>query len=305
MNKKLPPLLFFGNERLASGATESGVILTSLIEAGYDIAYVCVNQATRTSRKKQQDAVVTIANEHNIPVLHTWNEETVMQIISDNNVEHAVLAAYGVMIPQSILDAITIINIHPSLLPKYRGSTPIESAMLNGDEATGVSIMQLIKAMDAGPIYGQESIPIQLGESKQQLFERLAETGGKLLISLLPSIIDQSAKPVLQNEDDATYVAMLSKQSGLIDWNKPANQIERQVRALLIWPSSFTTLNEQRIIITDVSVIEESGPVGTAFVHESDLAFYCGEHALLIHSLIVPGKKQMTSRSYLAGHPLR
>src|SRR5690606_8654886 len=149
----------------------------------------------------------------------------------DSGAKAGILAAFGRIIPLSVINAFPggILNIHPSLLPKYRGSTPIEAAILNGDRLTGVSLMRLAQKMDAGPIFGQAELPLLGNESKQEIFEQLVERATSLLTTLLPGILSGSVAAAPQDESYATYVHTLTKEDGRIDWHKPAEIIEREI----------------------------------------------------------------------------
>ena len=297
-------LIFFGNERLASGVTTTAPVLRSLIDSGYDIAAVVVNQGEVRGRRQRQLEVEAVATEHNIPL---WCPERVGDIADDITASGAVcgvLAAYGRLVPESIINLFPhgIVNIHPSPLPHWRGSTPIESVILSGQESTGVSLMQLVKDMDAGPVYGFAELPLSGNESKQQLAEQLAELGAHLLTELLPGILDGSLGTAEQDHQDATYCSTITKENGTIDWNEPAETIERKVRAYYGWPGSTTTLGDLPVTVTQASVLNESGTPGQLFRWRKSLAVYCGQDALLIEKLKPAGKAEMDSPSFLNGY---
>jgi methionyl-tRNA formyltransferase len=216
----------------------------------------------------------------------------------------AVLAAFGKIIPQRIIDlfSIGIINIHPSLLPRYRGSTPIESAILNGDTETGVSLMQIVAEMDAGPVYAQIRLPLNGAEQKQELYEKLSTLGAQSLISNLPQILDGTHDATAQNVDieQVSFSKTIAKTDGQIDWQKPAIQLEREVRAYLGWPGSSTTLFDRDIRITKARVIDESGVPGIVKPGK-ELIVYCGMQALQIEGLKPAGKREMMAHEFLAG----
>ncbi|MEA3272416.1 MAG: methionyl-tRNA formyltransferase [Patescibacteria group bacterium] len=167
------------------------------------------------------------------------------------NTDIAVVAAYGHIIPKKILEIpkFGFLNIHPSLLPKYRGPSPIQNAILNGDKETGVSIMLLDKKMDSGPILAQKKVKINENETYETLRNRLAEIGAKLLIKTLLDYVSGKIKPKPQNHKKATYTKLLKREDGKIDWSKPAEEIERMVRAYHPWPGTWTELNGKRLKI--------------------------------------------------------
>ncbi len=271
------PIVFFGNEKLATGLpVVEKVIQNSLRQAGYQI-----------------EAVVT---DKTIPA-HTS--------------KIAVLAAYGKILPQSVLDQfpLGVINVHPSLLPAYRGPTPIEQAILDGVDKTGVSIMRLTKDMDAGPLYAKKQVTLSGHETKAELATKLQHLGAELLLKVLPGILDGSSQPYAQHHPDrATYSHMLTKADGKIDWRKPAVQLEREVRAFLVWPRSYTTLAGKEVIITAAAVRPNyklqtiNYKLGEAFVLDKKLVIQTGEGLLVIEKLQPAGGKQMTGAAFLAGH---
>lgn len=176
---------------------------------------------------------------------------TVKSKVSQANFDIAVVAYYGAIIPQEIIDLFPrgMVNIHPSLLPKYRGPSPAASAILNGDKITGVTIFLLDAKMDHGPILAQRSVPIRPKDNRHTLLIRLFSTGAKLLVKILPDYLSGKLKPVPQDHTQATYTRLLTKEDGRIDWNKPNELILRQIRALQPWPGSWTQINHKRILI--------------------------------------------------------
>ncbi len=298
------PIIFFGNEQLATGIESSGVILQSLINEGYNISKIVINKSKITSRKKQPSAVEQIALSNKISMQTSWDEQELIKHIKSKGIKFAVLASYGKIIPESILDLITIINIHPSLLPVYRGSTPIESAILNGTHLTGVSLMKLVKKMDAGPLYAQAKYHFTEDISKQQLFDELSITGSRLLSAHLPKIITGKLK-AKEQVGTPSYTAMLSKYDQTIDWaNNDATTIARQVRAKLGWPKSITVFNGRTVTLLNVSASENTGQAGEAFSLDDQLGFYCHDGSIIVNSLQLPGKKPISGADYLRGYGL-
>lgn len=301
----LNKILFFGNERLATGLGTSAPTLRALIEAGYKITGVVVAQnEIGNSRNARELEIVQVANAHNIPVLSPKNLRESVDEIAEFDAEIGVLVAYGKIVPQAIIDLFPrgIINIHPSLLPLHRGSTPIESAILNDDSETGVSLMQLAAGMDSGPVYGQTIIQLNGDETKQQLADQLLNIGKDMVIELLPQILDGTLKPVAQDETKATYDSMIDKSASQLDWNKSAVQLERQVRAYAVWPRSRTNINGIEVIITESHVIDGVGKSGTIWKDAKNLGFYTTDGILVIDKLIPIGKNEMDTASFLAGH---
>jgi len=296
-------LVFFGNERVATGVTTDAPTLRGLIEAGYQVVAVVSSFQAATSRNARQLEIEAVAREFKIPVMLPSRLNDIFDELSALNADLGVLVAYGRIIPQKIINLFPrgIINIHPSLLPLHRGSTPIEHAILDGDRQTGVSIMQLTAAMDAGPVWAQETIPLVGDERKPNLAAKLLAMGSTLLIDNLPRILSGAAAPEPQADSLATYDKPLTKADGIIDPSKPAAQIEREIRAYLGWPGSRARLFDTDVIITAAHVAhvapaaEAAGP--------KDLVLACGDNTELVIDRLKPaGKREMTGREFLAGH---
>jgi methionyl-tRNA formyltransferase len=295
--KQSSTLLFFGNERLSSGFSPNGApILEALIAAGYTIAAVVSHYEMGRSRNSRPLEVETVAKRHNIPVLLPERPKDIIEQLKSFNAIGAVLVAYGKIIPQSVIDIFPagIINIHPSLLPKYRGSTPIEQAILDGTHETGISVMQLTKGMDAGPIFAQEHVLLHGTETKHDLTEQLLKLGGKLLIQYLPSILAGDATLSSQDESKATYTQLLSKASGSLDWQKPAATVEREVRAYFGWPKSYTTLFGHHIIITKARIARAK--------EDGSFVVACNPGWLEILELTAPSGRTMSGADFLRGY---
>jgi len=305
-SSKFPSIVFFGNERLATGVTTKAPVLTALIEAGYPIEAVIVNYQQARSRKERVLEVEEIANQHDIPVFKTTTKEELTKIISSLTSPIAILVAYGRIIPKTVIDHFQhgIINIHPSRLPQYRGSTPIESVILDRAESTAVSLMALDVNMDAGSVYAQKDVLLDGRTSKQDLADSLSNMGAEMVIKMLPLILEEKITPTPQNESQATYTRQIEKTDGQLDTSKPAAVLEREIRAYAGWPASQIELNNKLIVITCAEVLDESGRPGEFFVHNKLLAVYCEQQALLITKLKPAGKNEMDSRDYLRGNPI-
>lgn len=293
---KSKTLVYFGNERLVSGLSHTDApLLRGLIEHGYTIAAIFSHHHDTTSRKSRNLEVADIAKEHDIPVILSDTMTEVAAQLRNIEPDAAVLAAYGKIIPQSIIDLFPsgIINLHPSLLPAYRGPTPIETPIINGDSQTGVSIMRLTAGMDNGPVYCQESMDITGGVDKFSLCNQLHLLGAKLLLDNLDAILDGSLKPEPQDDSQATYTSLISKSDGVIDTAKSAERLEREVRAYAGWPGSRTSLGSLDVIITKAHVSES----------ETELSLLCGDGSYLAIDTLKPaGKKEMPVKAFLAGY---
>lgn len=304
MTKTSVPILFFGNERLSSGFVTTAPTLTRLIAAGYDVRAVIANYEGGKSRSMRELEVAAVAAAHNIPVIINEKPGAITDTLRTYQAVAGVLVAYGQIVPQRVIDLFPagIVNIHPSLLPLHRGPTPIESVILNGDKQTGVSLMQLSKAMDAGPIYAQHTIPLTGNETKTALTTALLDAGSNMLIKHLPAILSGDLQPTPQDNTQATYDQLIAKNDGILDWTKHAVRLEREIRAYAEWPKSRALFNKVEVVITRAHVIAETGTPGNCTVINKQFVVYCGEQALVIDAIKPAGKKEMTGDSFLAGY---
>lgn len=300
-------ILFFGNERLATGVHSSVPTLRALLDEGYEVPAIVIaqNQMSKSRRARQLE-VSEVAQEHNIPLLSPADLAAAGNQLAGFGAEAAVLIAYGKIVPAGILDLFPkgIINVHPSLLPRHRGPSPIESAIVDGDNETGVSLMRLAAEMDTGPVYAQQTIALSGKETKQELADRLSALGAELVMEYLPKVLDGSAEPLPQPETDATYDHLITKAAGQIDWAKPAVRLEREVRAYAGWPRSRTRLGSTDAVITAAHALAGRGQPGTLRVEAKELGVYTGDGLLIIDSLIPAGKKEMPATAFLAGYKI-
>jgi methionyl-tRNA formyltransferase len=304
MTKKSATIVLFGNERIATGVTTTAPTLQKLQDQGHTIKMVVANNQQQASRKQRQLEIAVVAEAHNIPVVSPSRLRDISDTLKECKADIGVLVAYGKMVPQEIIDIFPmgIVNIHPSLLPLHRGSIPLESVILAGEEQTGVSLMGLVKKMDAGPVYAQEVIDLKGRETKQELADLLLDIGSDLLVENLPRIIDGTLIPYEQDDSKATYDMLITKQDGRIDWSKPAIDIEREVRAYAEWPKSYTQWGILEAVVTEAHVSDHAGPSGTSFVDGRLPAVYCGTGSLVIDRIKPAGKQEMTGEAFLAGY---
>jgi methionyl-tRNA formyltransferase len=306
MNKKSETIIFFGNERLATGVTTTAPTLRGLLERGYHVGMVIVNYTAPTSRTaaSRELEVVRLAQEHNIPVLAPKKVSAIADELQSLRPALGILLAYGKIIPQAIIDIFPggIVNLHPSLLPLHRGSIPIESVILEGAAQTGVSLMQLNQELDAGPLFAQASLPLSDTESKQSLYDTLIELGDTLLFESLPGILDGSLTPTPQDHSKASYDGLLTKENGTLDWSKPAARLEREIRAFAEWPKSRTAMSSLEIVITKAHMVDARGEPGKTAIISKQPVIYAAQQALAIDSLKPAGKKEMTGEAFLAGY---
>jgi methionyl-tRNA formyltransferase len=294
MKNLLTKIVFFGTEDF------SLVALRGLVERGFNVVAVITKPDSKKGRgqKLAISSVKKYAIDNNIPV---WQPSKVADINPDiKNLGldiTGVLSSYGKIIPQSTIDLFNpgIINIHPSLLPKYRGASPIESAIKNGDGQTGVTIMKLAAGMDSGPIYGQITHDLSGKETRPELYQTLSQIGTDLLINLLSKIIDSSLQPSDQNDDQATYCALIKKEDSQLDPSVlTANQAENVVRAHIGYPKTKVEVLGHQVIILKAHVSE---------VKKSALDIECQDRKFLsIDELIAPSGRKMSGKDFLNGH---
>jgi methionyl-tRNA formyltransferase len=291
-------ILFFGNERLVSGLKKiNAPVLSGLIEQGYAIQAIISHHTEAKSRNSRLLEVAEIGKKHDIPVLLPDKPANIIDQIADFEAEAAILVAYGRIIPQRIIDLFPkgIINIHPSLLPHYRGPTPIESAILNGDKETGVSIMQLTAGMDSGPVFDQFRMPLNGTENKFDIYNELSKKGAELLLALLPQILNGSLHPTPQEDAKATYCKLLNKDDAWLNFAQiTAVEAERRVRAFLSFPKTKAIISGHTIIITKAHI---------SSTKKTPLDITCKDSTYLsIDKLIAPSGRTMTSEAFLQGY---
>lgn len=304
MNQKSKTVVFFGNEQLATGVVSSTPTIQALHAAGYTISAIISNQKKIASRSQKISTIAETASKLGIDLLTPEKIGDIIQTIQDFKADIGVLVAYGQIIPQSIIDAFPygIINIHPSLLPKHRGSTPIESVILNGETETGVSIMQLVRGMDAGPIYKQQKITITGQESKQALCDTLLHLGSKLIMDVLPQILNGEIEPIPQDSSEVTTDNQIRKEDGTINWDEPSIDICRKIRAFNGWPGSRTTLGDIEVVITEAHSEDVEGVPGELNHDKHKLSVATRKGSLVIDKLKPIGKNEMTIAAFLSGY---
>jgi methionyl-tRNA formyltransferase len=218
----------------------------------------------------------------------------------------AVVSAYGKIIPETFLalPKYGCLNIHPSLLPKYRGATPIPSAILNGETVTGISVMLLDPGMDTGPVLKQREEVISGGDTAETLSERLAKAGAELLMDVLPAWLEGKIVPMPQDDSQATYTKVISKEDGKIDWDTGAIDIWRRIRAFQPWPGCFTTWEGRNLKIAGALPLDmPSSEPGKVILVEGPVSvgIECGRGVLGLTRVQMEGKKQMSVEEFIRG----
>lgn len=252
-------------------------------------------------------AVKAFAQKNNLPVFQPEKIRPETETIRGLRPDLIVVIAYGKIIPPDILDLPTYgcINIHGSLLPKYRGAACLNAPLLGGDKETGVTIMKMDAGLDTGPILRQTKIKLSGQETLEDVHDRLAALGAETLVPTLLDFVSGKIKPQTQDDSRASYVRTLKKEDGRIDWTKPAEEIERMVRAYNPWPGTYGEIERKTIKIIAVApdmLDSNRYPAGTLFLEQGRLAIQGGQNALLILKLQIEGKKALPAADFLNGN---
>lgn len=298
--------------------------LEAIYEAGHEIVLVVTQPDKPRGRGKEMQFpdVKVWALEHDLPVYQPVKikEEEAIEYLRGYEADVFVVAAFGQILPKAILDMppLGCVNVHASLLPKYRGAAPIQWAVINGDKVSGVTTMQMGVGLDDGDMLLKEEVELAEDETGGSLFDRLAIVGGKLCVETIEGLKAGTVKAVPQNEDEATHVGMIKKSMGEMDFEKSAVELERLIRGLNPWPSAFTRLNGKTLKVwkaavssyedmaneigMSVSDIEGSNPGEVIWTGKDSIAVKCNGDILLMQEVQLEGKKRMTVADYLRGH---
>ncbi|MEE0517397.1 MAG: methionyl-tRNA formyltransferase [Anaerovoracaceae bacterium] len=269
------------------------------------------DRAKNRGKKIQPTPVKELAGKHNTPVYQPEKirkDEQVMEKLKAVSPDVIVVAAYGQILPEEILNLpeYGCINVHASLLPRLRGASPIQHAIINGDEKTGVTIMQMAKGLDTGDMLAKTEIEIG-SMNGQQLHDALARIGGNLLVDTLKLISEGKVIPEPQDNTLATYAGMISKKDGRIDFCKSPDEIERLIRGFDPWPGAFCSLDGETIKIWKAEASDdtsEAPPGSIIFAGETGIGICCGGKILNVTEIQAPGKKRMKVSDYLRGHKI-
>lgn len=290
--------------------------LNALVAAGHDVCGVFSQPdkpVGRHQNKLKATPVKECALSHDIPVFQpvTVKDGTAYEQLKALDPELIVVAAYGRVLPEEILNLPPkgCINVHSSLLPKYRGAAPINWAVVNGDAETGVTIMHMAKELDAGDIIGQVSTPIDPDEFVEMVHDRLAEMGGKLLVEVVSDIENGTATRTPQDPELVTYAPMLSRELCPIDWSQSAKSIHNKVRGLVPWPATstdcFTSDPVKVFSVTETGARTNKEPGTVVSAGKDGIDIACGDGMVLrILELQAPGSRRMAAADYLRGHPI-
>lgn len=304
------------------GTPEFGaIILEELVKADFKPVLVITASDKPVGRKQilTPPPVKVLAKKYNISVLQPEKVSSCKFQASSTNPDLIIVAAYSQIIPKEVLDIpkYGCLNVHPSLLPSWRGASPIQSSILNGDAKTGVSIILMDEKMDHGPIVAQrqlEFFPPEAGSRRDgtifnfqfsKLSQELADLGARLLIEILPKWLRGEIKPVSQDDSQATFTKIIKKEDGKTDWQKPAEEIERRVRALTPWPGVFTNFDGKtlKILEAKIDISETEKQIGEVFLNNNGkLTVKTGQNCLILLKIQLEGKKPMSSEEFLRGH---
>lgn len=280
--------------------------LRALVKA-YDVVGV-VTQPDRASgrgRELKAPPVKTLALELGIPVMQPekLRQPEAMEQLRAWNPDLIVVAAFGQILRKDVLELprYGCINVHASLLPRWRGAAPINAAILHGDEETGVTIMQMDVGLDTGPMLTQRSIRLTPEDTAGSVFEKLSTLGADLLLETLPEYLSGNLTPTPQPEEGVTYAPMLKKEEGRLDFTHPAEELERRVRAFNPWPGAFMDFDGTLLKVHRARAETGDASVGQRLIYEDQPAVGAGAGLLILEEVQPAGKKSMSGRSFLAG----
>ena len=282
--------------------------LEALIAGGHEITAVYTQPPRPAGRgkKEQKSAVHHAAERHGLTV-HTprsLKDPAEQKVISELGADCAVVVAYGQILPQAVLDAPKhgCINVHASLLPRWRGAAPIHRAVMAGDKETGVCIMQMEAGLDTGPVIAEEKVAIAPSATTAELHNTLANLGGTMINEALEGFVDGRLVPAAQPEGGVTYAHKIDKAEAKIDWTQNATEIDRQVRGLFPFPGAWTLIDGERVKILAGDIVPDiNGVAGTTI--DDELTIACGSGAYRINRAQRAGKGAMDRHDFLRGFP--
>lgn len=282
--------------------------LDALIKSHHDViaVYSQPDRPAGRGKKLKASEVKQLALTHDIPVYQPENfkSDDAKQQLADLNADIMVVVAYGLLLPKAVLETpkLGCINVHGSILPRWRGAAPIQRAIWAGDAETGVTIMQMDEGLDTGDMISIATCPIEAADTSASLYTKLAELGPTALIDTLATIADGTATPEKQNDELANYAKKLSKDEANIDWHMPAQQIERNIRAFNPWPICFTQMQGNTVKIYAAELVENAGNPGEILAADkTGITVATTEGALKITQLQPQGKKPMSAQDFLNG----
>jgi methionyl-tRNA formyltransferase len=306
MNSKIYKTIFFGTPEFAVP------ILKMLATLPYLKIKAVVTQPDKPVGKKQiiTPPPVKIASEKNKAVVlqpEKIKTEEFEKKLRELNPDVAIVAAYGKIIPKNLLNIPKHgwLNVHASLLPKYRGASPIQGAILNNEETTGVSLMKIDAGLDSGPILYQKRLTLEPNDNFQTLHDKLSRLGAELVKNKLLDYLEGKINAQSQDSSQATETKIIKKEDGRIDWSKPAEYIERQIRAFMPWPGTYCSWNGKNVKIKHAIVTQLPTNIksGTVWKHGNTIIVGTGQHGLQLKTVQLEGKKALPIEEFIKGHP--
>jgi methionyl-tRNA formyltransferase len=295
-------LVFAGTPAFAESA------LRALLQAGHEVALVLTQPDRPAGRglRLRPAEVKAVALEHGLPLAQppTLKSDQALQVLRAARAQVMVVAAYGLILPPSLLELFEFgcINVHASLLPRWRGAAPIQRSILAGDSETGISIMRMEAGLDTGPVYLRHSMPIEPDDTAGSLHDKLAMLGGRCIVQVLDALQGAQIGPAPQPDQGVTYARKIEKQEAMINWSDTAVQIERQVRAFNPFPVASTNWRGGLLRVWRArAVAREQGTPGRIEVLDGGMLVRCGSGALLIQELQRAGGKPMLTADFLRG----
>jgi methionyl-tRNA formyltransferase len=297
MKKMSETITFFGSGPVAAQSLR-------LLAQSFNIEAVVTKP--RPAHHKGPVPVLDAASDLSLPVKTVTNKKELVELFAERPFKSrlAVLIDFGIIVPQSVIDyfPLGIVNSHFSLLPEWRGADPITFSVLSGQSTTGVSLMMLVAGMDEGPLLAQGPYELTRETTTPSLTEDLIDLSYQMLAEVLPRYVDGEIAPYDQSETGVTYSRKLSKEDSIVDWSKPADQIEREVRAFAGWPKTRATFGGLEVVLTKTHVVDASGEPGKTTVESKLPIVFCGQQALALDMVKPAGKKEMTGEAFLAGY---
>jgi methionyl-tRNA formyltransferase len=298
-------LAFLGTSEFAVPA------LTALVEAGHDVVAVYTRAPKPAGRGQQERRTpvhaLALSLDLAVRTPRGLRSEEEAQSFKELDLDAAVVVSYGHILPKAFLEAPVLgcINIHGSLLPRWRGAAPIHRAILAGDAETGVTIMRMDEGLDTGPMLLAESTPISAADTAETVHDRLAELGGRLIVSTLDALVAKTIEPVPQPNDGVTYAHKLGKEEGALDWRRPAAELERKVRAFHPWPGTWFDVEGERIKVLEAALALAGGTPGTVSIGRDGFPVVAsGVGGLKLLKLQRAGKSAQAADAFLRGFAL-
>lgn len=300
-------VIFMGTPDFSVGTLEA------LVQAGYEVVLAVTQPDKPKGRggKMQYTPVKEKALEYDIPVFQPVKvrEKSCVEKLDSYKADVMVVVAFGQILPREILELTPYgcINVHASLLPKYRGAAPIQWSIIDGETVTGVTTMQMDEGLDTGDMLLKTEVPLEPDETGGSLHDKLSAAGAKLCVETLKALEEKTVTPEKQGETPTKYARMLDKELGKIDWTKDAASIERLVRGLNPWPSAYTSWEGKTMKIWSAEVVDREckAPCGTvAEVTKTDFSVQTGKGLLKVTELQIPGKKRMAADAFLRGYKM-